>query len=199
MKNEGKRGSRKSINDEDINFDELLKENKNKKTTDVICGLLNYFSLIPTLIYNIIWFFYFRSILENLNEQEVYTQCPDMFNWNHYALNWVIISFFKALFFLCFARLCCGDENDCNMICLLIKSLTSLVPAIIFTIKMPDHINAYRSTDACIQLENTAKLFYKCEYIYVLFILILICFVPFLGAFGMGLKEYLKSRSYKEE
>src|SRR3954462_4281033 len=110
---------KKSQSNEELNFDELINSNKTK-TTDLICDLLNYLSLIPTLVYNTAWFFYIRSLLENAKDEEV-THCPQLYNWINYADIWVIISNLKALFFLGCIRLCCGNENDTNILCLLIK------------------------------------------------------------------------------
>jgi hypothetical protein len=188
---------KKSQSTDNLNIDELLNSNK-AKATDIICGLLNYFSLIPTLVYNTAWFFYIKGLLENANDEQV-AQCPHLYNWINYADTWVIISNIKALLLLGCTRICCGNENDINMLCLLVKSLTSLFVSFIFVINIPTHL--YDSPDddsVCSRIEIALGLFYKFEYTYVLSILLLFCLIP-IGGCLVGLKEYIKSRSYKED
>lgn len=206
------------IDDEIIN-EFLSKEMKTKKKfTDLICSLVNYFSLIPTLIYNAIWFFYFKSLLESIGgdnmppalEREV-QGCEELYHWINYSLTWVIVCFSKGLFFLICVRICCGADNDCNMFCLLIKTLTSLIPCIFFIVKIPDHVNNYKSLNLnltqgaeveayrriCNNMADELDLFYKWEYAYMMLTISLFCFVP-AGAVLMCLKEYLKSRGKQE-
>jgi hypothetical protein len=192
--------------DQEEYLDNLLKETpKKRKATDIICSLINYFSLIPTLIYNVIWYFYLKNILESVYEIDL-TSCSEIYNWNNYALAWTIVSSIKAFVFLFCSKACFGNENDCNICCLIMKTFTSLLASIIFVIKIPDNfIKAYQiqsdnsdEMKKCEELNNSIRLFYKCEYAYILFILFLFCCIP-LGGIAAGLKEYYKSRGYKSE
>ena len=178
--------------------DELLNSlhSNRAKKTDILCEFINIFSLIPTLAYNIFWFFYFRSLLENTPDTEI-ASCSDINRWVNYSVTWVIISTIKALFFLCCVKICFGSENDCNICCLIMKALTSLIVSILFILNIPDYLDSsYKPDTTCFNQYKALSLFYKCEYVYILFILSLFCLIPF-GAFIMGLKEYIKSRSYK--
>lgn len=187
------------------------------KTTDYICSILNYISLIPTLINNIIWFFYFRNVLEDFDKLNVshgdhiqINGCDNIYNWANIIILWTIISFFKGILFLISSKLFCGDENDCNVLCLIIKSLTSFIPGIIFIYTLPGIVHDYSYTENRTSLissdyivmktlcDNTAKAIYKYytwEYCYILMIIFMICFIPF-SAGLMCLKEIWKSRGY---
>lgn len=208
-------------NDEEI-INEYLKAesanyNSKKKFTDLLCSLVNYFSLVPTLAYNTIWFFVFKRVLEKFGEalpHNIDTEiqgCSDIYNWLNYALSWNIICFSKALILLSCVKFCCGGENDCNMCCLLIKSLTSLIPSMMFVIKIPEIVSNYKTYTInlsssinqtiqinCDNLANELNLFYRWEYAYILFLVSLFCLIPF-GAVLMCLKEFWKSRGYNKE
>jgi hypothetical protein len=186
---------KKSISTDELQFEDLI---KSTKTTDLICELINYISLLPTLVYNTAWFFYLKSLLENTKDDQL-THCEQIYNWVNYAHIWVIISNVKAIFFLCCVRCCCGNENDTNMLCLVVKSLTSLFVSFIFIINIPTHLHNHFDTETiCFKMEIALSWFYKLEYAYVLFVLLLICLIPFGGCL-VGLKEYIKSRSYKSD
>lgn len=197
---------------------ENKKNNKRKKITDAICYLIHYISLIPTVVYNTVWFFYLKSLLEKADifldsiDKIQNKSCHDIINWTNYAFAWTIIANIKAILLLVCAKFCCGQENDCNMFCLLIKSLTSLIPSFIFVIKIPDYVKSYNYssetipinneanhnlTILCDNIANTISSFYHWEYGYVLFALSIFCLIP-LGAACMGLKEYWKSRGYNK-
>lgn len=192
-----RRKNTKETDTEDI--DEYLKntyQSKRKIVSDKLFGMLNYISLIPTLVYNIGWLYLFKNHLLIFGEEDS-SACPEIFNWVNYIVTWLIINALKALFLLFCVQACVGDEFECKVICVIVKMLTSLIPAIIFVIKLPDYLYGDFKNKHCHQLVNDLHTFYKWEYAYVLFILCLFCLVPF-GAIGMGIKEYLKSRTDKE-
>ncbi len=212
------------LNDEDI-IDELINNEKTiksrKKISDIICSNLNYFSLVPSLIYNATWIFVIKSALEKMGSEEPSLEkaiegCSEIYNWAHYTLTWTIISFLKALFLLFCVKMCIGEGDDCNIICLAIKIITSVVPSLIFVFKLPLYVNNYNlfnknSIDlevaggnmsqmdglkfSCDQLANNLNIFYRWEYAYVIFILFIFCGIP-AGAICMCLKEAWKSRGY---
>jgi hypothetical protein len=200
-------------------IDDLINSEYNqkpsKRITDLICSLLNYFSLIPTLIYNIAWFFAFKRVLENMGgdllpidlDKDI-QGCTEMYDWANFCITWITISFFKAVFLLTIVRSCCGAENDCNICCLLIKCVSSLIPSIIFVIRIPDIVNNYKAfnvnmnmnlkmKDMCDELSNSIYLYYNWEYAYILFIMFIFCFIP-TGVILMCLKELWKSRAYSK-
>lgn len=190
--------------DEDI-IDEFLENESHKKKIDFRCDLINYFSLFPTLIYNVYFFLHLKNILENIQESEIDT-CSDLFHWTNYTLTWCIFSFLKALFFLFVVKLCIGNENDCNIFCLLLKILTSLVPSIVFILNIPDYTNKFQNSKIenlsnaeqhCLNMTVALNYFYKWEYAYILFILFIVLSIP-CSTFIMGLKEYIKSRGYSK-
>jgi hypothetical protein len=187
------------------------------KITDYLCSMLNYFSLIPTLTYNLVWYFHFRNVLEEFyklnifhSDQIVIKGCKSIYDWGNIIVLCTIISFIKGLLFLLCSKLICGDENDCNVLCLIIKSLTSFIPGIVFIYILPDifynysfveNKNELSSNDYIIiksLCDKTAKAiykYYKWEYFYVIFIVFIFCFIPFVAGL-MCLKEIWKSRGY---
>jgi hypothetical protein len=189
------------------------------KVTDYLCSIITYFSLIPTIIYNLVWFFTFRNILENFeklkfshNQSEI-RGCTAIYNWGNNLILWTIISFFKAIFLLLGSKLCCGDENDCNMLCIIIKSLTSFIPGIIFIYILPDVVHNYsfythnhisvsgefsKMQSICDELATAIYKYYTWEYSYVILILLIFCFIPF-AAGCMCVKEIWKSRGYSKK
>jgi hypothetical protein len=191
--------------DNQESYDEILENlNKSSKTrtyfTDRICFLINYCSLIVTLLYNAYWIYIFRQFLPNINEEQT-NNCPNDFNWNHYYSTWVIISSIKAIFLLFFARMGVGSEFDCNFFLLAIKMLSSVIPSICFIIFIPYHgINTYDliNSELCYKLYENLTMFYQWEKTYLIFILIIIN-MPIIGALAMALKEYLKCLKEKND
>ena len=54
-----------------MNDDELIYQSLNNsktKRTDILCQILNYISLIPTLVYNTVWYMYLSNLLKEINE-----------------------------------------------------------------------------------------------------------------------------------
>jgi hypothetical protein len=206
------------LSEEELN--DLLAEPsiKSKKTkfTDLICSLMNYISLFPTIVYNVIWFFHMKKLLEQIGNDNLDDSidlhikgCSIIFNWANYIVSWTLVALIKGIILLVCSKMFCGNENDCNVLCLLIKTFTSLIPGIIFVLKIPDNISNYKilriNSDInqidpvkkfhCDELANAVFLFYKWEYAYVIFLLFVFCFIPF-GAVCMCLKEFWKSRGY---
>ncbi len=207
-------------NDEEV-INELLKDEntprRKTKIADLILSLINYISLIPTLVYSAIWYYYLKTSLEYFVNEDALLEgqiqgCVELYHWVNYCLTWSMISFLKATFLLACVKLCFGGENDCNMCCLIIKSISTVIPSIIFVLKLPDTVNNYKIYNTnvmdfkendmlkvgCDNMANTLSLYYKWEYSYVLSVLFLFCFVP-AGAICMCLKEVWKSRGYNKE
>lgn len=186
------------------------------KLTDYICSILNYLSLIPTVIYNLIWFFYFRDILENLdnlnlqNEGIDLTGCDAIYKMANNIIFWTIVSFLKGVILLLCSKVLCGNENDCNILCLIIKILTSFIPAVIFTYILPGLLSNYSFIETnhsdmfikgkflCENLAQTIHKFYTWELRYVIAILFCVCFI-FFAAGCMCLKEIWRSRGYNNK
>jgi len=191
--------------DNDETDEQILENLKNSsysktKITDRICFLINYTSLIITLIYNSYWIYNFQQLLPNINEEQT-KNCPEVMNWNNYYSTWVIISLLKATFLLLFAPMGTGTEFDCNFFLLAIKMLSSVIPCIFFIFFIPYHgINSYNKiTDVeCYKLYENLTLFYQWEKTYFIFILIVIN-LPVVGGLGMALKEYIKCLKEKND
>lgn len=202
MKNLTRKGSsgylisNDSYSDNDEKFYENLNQysNSKKRFTDVICGLINYVSLIITSAYNIFWVLNFHQILPKIEEDHI-TNCQEIFNWNNYYYIWVVISLIKAMLFLLCAKFGSSSEFDCNFFCLLLKTLSSLIPCVFFIIKIPYYgpntFNIEKET-ACFDLYDNMVRFYRYETYYLIFVIGL-CLSPIIGASGMGLKEYIKT------
>lgn len=189
----------------DESYEEIL-ENLNKssnsriKFTDKICLLINYISLILTLIYNSYWIYIFQKLLPNITEEQI-KNCQSIMNWNCYYSTWVIFSIIKAVFLLLFAPIGLGSEYDCNFFLLAIKMLSSVIPCIAFIFLIPYHgINTYDKTTEgeCFNLYEHLSEFYKWEKIYFIFILIVIN-LPVIGGLGMAFKEYIKCLKEKND
>ena len=191
--------------DNNESYEEIL-ENLNRSTnsrtkfTDKICLLINYISLIITLIYNSYWIYIFQALLPNISEEQI-KNCQIIMNWNYYYSTWVIVSLIKAVFLLLFAPMGLGSEYDCNFFLLAIKILSSVIPCICFIFLIPYHgINSYdKITEReCYNLYEHMSSFYKWEKIYFIFILFVIN-LPVIGGLGMALKEYIKCLKEKNE
>lgn len=187
--------------DDDYIYENIsLLSTKKKRITDFFCSLINTFSLIITSLYNIFWIYTFHQILPKIEEEQA-KNCLDIFNWNQYYYIWVIISLTKAVFFLLCAQLSTGTEFDCNFFCLIMKILSSLIPCIMFVIKLPYYgPNSYtREADTgCFELYENLSFFYRYETYYLIFIVCL-AISPILGAVAMAIKEYIKCLGEKND
>jgi len=214
--------SQKKIHVENIteeSIDEFIKNEFNNKIsikiTNLLCYLSNYITLVPTLMYNTIWFFKFKYVIENiggeimpLDLENNIQGCTDLYHWVNYCITMTLFSFFKGLFLLGLSKLCCGEENDCNICCLIFKGITSLVPSIIIVIEIPDLIKKYKAISIinssmnlkskCDDLAVNLYAYYNWEYAYMLIITIIFCSIP-AGAILMCIKEIWKSRGYNED
>jgi|LauGreDrversion4_2_1035121.scaffolds.fasta_scaffold350964_1 hypothetical protein len=209
------------LNDEDAISQTLQQESalRNKtKFTDWLFSSLIYIILIPTLIYNAVWYFNLKSSLLLLTNEDWINEnriqgCGDVFNWVNYSLTWVIICFFKALFLLLCYSVCCSGENDCTMVCVMFKSLTSLLPSLIYIVKIPEYVKNYQvySINAinltgvdetlrasCDLMASTLFSYYRWEYSYMIFLLGVFCFILAVAA-CMCLKELWKGLNYHKE
>ncbi len=185
-----------NIDSDDDDFYNQLNQTKSskKKFTDIICIYINYFSLILTALYNIFWIFNFHKILPNIEENSL-KNCPEIFNWNNYYYTWVIISLSKAFIFLLCAKVSTEGEFDCNIFCLILKVVSSLIPCIFFVYEIPFYgQNAFskEKDEACFILYNNMEKFYRWETYYLIIIVVLLL-IPIIGALAMAFKEYVKS------
>ena len=138
------------------------------KWTDRICFLINYCSLIITLVYNSYWIYIFQNIIPNIQEDQT-KNCPVVMNWNNYYSTWVIVSLIKAVFLLLFAPMGVGSEFDCNFFLLAIKMLSSVIPCVCFILMIPYHgVNIFNkiTEGECFKLYENLTLFYQWEKTY---------------------------------
>lgn len=192
------------VDDESETDEQILQKLDNSysrtKWTDRICFLINYTSLIITLLYNAYWIYNFQKILPNINEDQT-KNCPAVMNWNNYYSTWVIISVIKAVFLLLFAPMGVGSEFDCNFFLLAIKMLSSVIPCVCFILFIPYYgPNTFNKINEgeCFKLYENLTAFYQWEKTYFIFILIVIN-LPVIGGLGMALKEYIKCLKEKNE
>ena len=204
MSNFKRRGSSAYLpNLDNSQSDDLILESivtARTKWTDKICLLINYCSLIITLIYNSYWIYIFQNLLPNIQEEQS-KNCLIVINWNYYYSTWVIVSLIKATFLLLFAPMGVGSEFDCNFFLLIIKILSSIVPCVFFILFIPYHgTNSYnKTTDGeCFNLYENLTLSYQWEKTYFMFILFVIV-LPVIGGLGMAIKEYVKCLKEKNE
>jgi hypothetical protein len=205
MSNFKRRGSYSYLTIEDDETEEKILEKLNSsysrtKWTDRICFLINYCSLIITLIYNSYWIYIFQKFLPKIEEEQT-KNCPVIMNWNNYYSTWVIISLLKAVFLLLFAPMGVGSEFDCNFFLLALKMLSSVIPCVFFILFIPYHgINIYNELKDgdCFKLYENLTLFYQWEKTYFIFI-VCVLFSPVIGGLGMALKEYIKCLKEKND
>jgi hypothetical protein len=213
------KNKRSSTLDEDA-INRLIEEESNKKSskkiTDILCGLMDYFTFIPAIVYNLYFFFLLKRLFEKININgmigtEDYindNNCFSLYNWAENIFSWTVISLVKSFMFIMCAKLCCGGENDVTIFCMLIKAVTSFIPSVFFVIKLSGLIEGYEKLREigindkilpyCDPISTAVESYYQFEYLYIVCISCLVCFVPF-GAFCMGLKEIWKSRGYTKD
>lgn len=186
-------------------IEEIL--NPKVNTTDRICGIINFISLVPTVIYNIAWLFLLKNSFNGTDNQafleqiKLSTECSSLFNDLNTAFVWVIISLSKSVFFLLCAKMFCGNENDCNILCLILKAVTSYFPSMYFyfkldyAVKIPDGYLSQIGNGKCENLLYYTKYYYATERGYFIFFSILLLSIPF-GSILMAFKELWKSQGY---
>ncbi len=166
-----------------------------KRFSDFFCAIINYVSLVPTVIVNTIYIYY---ISKELTSREIASSSP-CFNVNNSILsilNWNVIALVKALCFLFLRKFCCGNENDCNIFCLFFKVITSYIPCLYFIYEF-EYIEVI-SDIQCKKEIDFVFMFYKLEKIYFYFISLIFALIP-VGVFGMVMKELWKSRKYQDK
>jgi hypothetical protein len=209
------------LNDEDAIYQTLQQESslrKNIKFTDWLFSSLFYIILIPTLIYNAVWYFNLKNSLLLISNEDWISEnrikgCYDVFNWVNYSLIWVLVCFFKALFLLLCYSICCSGENDCTIMCVLFKSLTSLLPSLLYIIKIPEYVGNYNvysrnvtnltgvdeaGRTSCDLMASTLFSYYRWEYSYMIFVLGVFCFIV-AAVMCYCLKELWKGLNYHKE
>ena len=171
-------------------MEELL--NPRKKICDNCCSIINYISLIPTLVYNAFSIYYIISFL-GLFEND----CNYFQRVTSSILNWNIISLAKAMIFLLCSKVICGAENDCNILCLVIKIFTSYVPSIFFLLYLYEDSTESNilEKEKCKIYDNFIVFTLQVEKAYFYFITCLIAMIP-VGSLIMVCKELWKSRKY---
>lgn len=202
---------------DDSSIDDQFAMIQKRKTiaiiSDFLCNMIEYIAFIPTLVYNIFWITYINSLLSttplssvDLSGNNVGNSCIDLIRWKNHLLTWTKVSLSKAFLFLCTSKICCGNENDLNIFCVFLKSVTSLVPSLVFTFKLPDVIKEYteikkiiyhqETLNRCDSLENALSVYQKFEKMYCFLIGGLFAFVVF-GTIMAALKEVWRSRGYR--
>lgn len=180
-----------------------------RKISDLLCGMMDYSYLISSVSYNLFWLYYFNSLSENVNvvHHSSHSNCIDATNWIQYIRTWSAFCLVKSFLMITLTKICCSNENDITMLCLLIKIMTSFIPSLILILAIPDEITHYISNgrnivivenkerEQCNDLITALNLYEKVESWYILMILSMFCFIP-LGAICMALKEMWKSRKY---
>lgn len=203
MKQTTSRRIRKSSNSSnshsDVDIEDILTPKASK--TDKLCSIINYLNLILTLVYNTYWIYVLitdtrlGTIIDRVNQSD--EVCMNLSSNMSTILSWVVISTVKALTFLLLSKLICGTENDCNVLCVIIKGITSFIPAIYFYYKL-SYLSEIAETildSQCELLFAYAHLFFSFEKAYIYFFLFLLFLVPF-GAILTILKELWKGRKY---
>jgi hypothetical protein len=174
-------------------MEELL--HPKKKRCENCCSFINYISLIPTLVYNAFSIYYIVSFL-GLFEND----CSYFQKVISSILNWNIVSLIKAMIFLLCSKIICGAENDCNILCLVIKIFTSYVPCIFFLLYLYDDPvkNSIIEKEKCTIYENFILFTLQVEKVYFYFITSLIAMIP-VGSLLMVCKELWRSRKYHSD
>ena len=92
----------------------------------------------------------------------------------------------------------CGNENDCNIVCLMLKSFTSYFPSIYitYTFFVLENNEIEKYSNECKTLYSSALSFYYLERTYFIFFSCVLAIIP-VGAVLMVMKELWKGRSYK--
>ena len=181
-----------------------LKKKTIAKITDFVCSMIEYITFIPTLVYNIFFLIYFTNIV-NYN-QNLSTGCSFLIKWKGYIITICKLNLTKAFLFLCTSKLCCGNENDLNVFCVVLKALTSFIPSLIFIFKLKDVIEDFDRSkgqiyhmdtmQSCTALWEGEIIFKKYEELYCWFIIGITCLI-IIGTVLAALKEVWKSRGYK--
>ena len=194
-----KSSSLASLNDVDLS--EIM--SPKQSISDRICGLINYITLVPTLIYNLVWIYLLTSELNSSFKEESSINQEDN-NCNLLKTNllsiysWCFVSIIKSFFFLCCANFVCGGENECNVFCLVIKAIFSFFPSVYFMYHLDytNNINIMQ-VEKCHNMWNYVNTFFKMERGYVYVFVTLLVLIP-IGTILVACKELWKSRKYHE-
>lgn len=185
-------------------------------TTDKICGVLNYLTFLPSLIYNICWIVFFKNIflemdsIESGQINEVFSiECPNIYEYLNFSFAYIVFSLIKSIVIVLLFSFLCTREGDCNIICLIIKILLSYFPSIyvLFSFKIQElnstfenilnnnseNFELYKSI--CFKMFQNVNSFYNMEYAYCCFISCLILTIP-VGSILMAIKECCKGKNY---
>jgi len=182
---------------QNFNLEEINQKGKTKAfITEKILSFGVYIHVIISFVYNAIFIFFINNNLNliALNEQ-VEQECEILVSWAQTILVWTTICIIKTFLFICCLR--CNDtesdSNDCSIICLFIKSITSYIPAIIFNYKLGSLVDKVYNNEYCVSIDYLIKMFKSFEYYYVVSFSTFLCGIPSL-AILMSLKELWKSR-----
>lgn len=196
-----------SLNEASI--EKILTQKTNN--TDKICAIINYTSFLPSVIYNLAWIFILKGVFEELENNDSFfeeikscEECVVVCDAINRIFIWVVIFVLKNIFFIIFAKVLCERGDDCNILCLVVKSVTSFFPSVYLTYDL-DLVSSIKENSFSISnirhKENLAnilfyvKKYYTLENYYVSFFTILLILIP-LGSILMALKELWKSKNY---
>jgi hypothetical protein len=202
-------GSLHSIDEADLR--EIL--NPKTNTTDKICGILNYINLLPTLVYNLTWLFLLKNCFEENYEvflngvSQNTNDCTKLHNSLNTVFIWAIINISKAIFFIVCSNIFCDSKvNDCNILCLVFKVLSTYIPSLylLSSFEYSTELDQNTLLASISQDENKAlcgnllyytQKFYYYERSYVILVSSLLIMIP-VGSILMALKELWKSKNY---
>ena len=196
---------------EEANLSQTM--NKEPKIGNYVCKIINYISLYPTIIYNIVWLYFLKNGFESIVNEEEFREeisknsdCLNLYESNNSILIWVIFYFTKAILFIISSYLICGQENDCNIICLFLKIITSYFPSVYCTyqfsyayeLKSDFSMMSPQHKKLCNGFLFHAMTFYTFETYYCAVITFIFLFLIF-GPFLMALKELWKANGYHRD
>jgi len=188
-------------------FDEISntkqsKPNK-KRLLHMLISNINYFSLVPTFIYNSVFFYLCINEILNRNAYSSNESCMNMENYLYLIIFWNVFSLVKAFIFIIFSNFLCESEYDCNAICLLLKIIASYIPSIYFINSTSNLMSLVESQDvtiesSCGSMIRNLLMFYKIEKMYFYFISSIFCLFPIMLVMIIC-KELWKTRKYQTD
>lgn len=201
MSNLRKNSSSNSI-DEKFNSTKANKPNK-KRLINILISNINYFSLIPTFLYNSIFLYLSINEILKRNTYSSNESCINMEDYLYLIVFWNVFSLVKSFVFIVFSNFLCESEYDCNAICLFLKIITSYIPSIYFINSTKNLMSTVENLISSIEspcgiMINNILMFYKIEKIYFYFISSLFCLFPIMMVMIIC-KELWKTRKYQTD
>ena len=185
----------------------MVKKKMRAVIADCVCSIINYLAIIPTLVYNSWWIIYIKTQNTIFPEKSEDITCTRLLRWRGYVLDSCVFGLCKSVLFLFMSKFCCGNENDLNLFCFLLKSTTSLLPSLIFMFKLDNVIDDFNNLTrsliyhddtkkSCENLSESLAIYLAFERTYVLSFVGIFVLAVF-GAILAMIVEFYKSRGYK--